>query len=698
MAIINKLRSNKWVMVVVLVTLALFVLSDLISGKSSFTSGSESIGSIDGNTISIAEFDGKYNALLAQIEAGGQGGTPEEKKDQASTYAWNQLIQSYLIEKEYDKIGITVGKDEAGKLLYSDDAHPTIKQYFSQDGVFNPNNVIQFKNQVAKKDPKMMEQFDLIIDQIVFDVKSRKYNSMLSKSIYATSLDAEDDYYASSNQVTGTSLTLNFSSIEDKDIKIEESDLKAYYKKHKKEYKQDESRDLEYTMISLVPSSNDTLAIKNDLLDLSTRFNEPGNDTAFAMLNSEDPQDPYYQSRGSFDQLIEKQLFSTPKDSVVGPLYFDGGFSLYKVLDKKTDSVMYYNAIMIQIPVGGTTTADTAAAIAKAKSIAAENKDPNGAFGFFQDKYFQGQLGTVSDLKWFRQGTQSKDINEAVKSMTLGSSAIIKTPYGPSLLVLTSSPSNQLVKLASIRKKIDAKSETLDSIYNKLAEVREQLESGDAKFDDVLKKFNFNKSIANNIRPSDKMMTGIPGTKGVVTWAYNEKREEGEVSDIIITDEFYILAILSKIKEEGLSSFEDVKDRVKMEVMNEKKAEMLIAKIEEAKKSSKNIEEIATKLKTVAFPINGLYFNAPSVEGTGNDVSLVGYAFGLKPKTMSRPITSNVGVSLIYVSEFKKAENPVSIQSRQEILYSSKKQQIPYLAYEVLKKAAKVKDQRYKFY
>lgn len=698
MAIINKLRSNKWVMVVVLLTLALFVLSDLLSGKSSFTSGSESVGSIDGNTITIAEFDGKYNALLTQIEAGGQGGTPEEKKDQASTYAWNQLIQSYLIEKEYDKIGITVGKDEAGKLLYSDDAHPTIKQYFSQDGVFNPNNVIQFKNQVAKKDPKMMDQFDLIIDQIVFDVKSRKYNSLLSKSIYATSLDAEDDYYASSNQINGTSLTLNFSSIEDKDIKIEESDLKAYFKKHKNDYKQEESRDLEYTMISLVPSSNDTLSIKNDLINLFPRFSEPGNDTSFAMLNSEEPQDPYFQSRGSYNVMIEKQLFSVPKDSVVGPLYFDGGFSIYKVLDKKTDSVMYYNGIMVQIPVSGTTSADTAAAIANAKSIAAENTDPNGAFGFYQDKYFQGKLGAVSDLKWFRQGTQSKEINTAVKSMSLGSYAVLKTPYGPTLFVLTSSPSNQLIKLASIRKKIDAKSETLDSIYNKLAEVREQLDGDAGKFENVLKKYKFNKSIANNIKPSDKMMTGIPGTKGVVTWSYNENRKKGEVSDIIITDEFYILATLTKIKEEGLSSFEDVKDLVKIEVMNEKKAEKLIVKIEEAKKSSKNIEEIATKLKTVAFPINGLYFNAAAVEGTGNDISLVGYAFGLKPKTMSRPLTSNVGVSLIYVSEFKKAENPVSLQSRQEILYSSKKQQIAYQAYEVLKKAAKVKDQRYKFY
>jgi peptidyl-prolyl cis-trans isomerase D len=270
--------------------------------------------------------------------------------------------------------------------LYSDNAHPTIKQYFSQDGVFSPSNVINFRNQVAAKDPKSMEQFELIVKQIVLETKSRKYTSLISKSMYATALDAEDDFFASSAEAKGKSITLNFGNLEDKDFKVTDDELKSYLKKHASDFKQKEGRDLEYIMLSVLPTKQDTMAIKQEVESLIPTFRTTDNDSLYVAINSSEPFDPYFQSRGTYDKAIESRLFSAPKDSVIGPLYANGVFSLVKVIDSKLDSVSYITAFRAEIYVKGTTKQDTLDAIAKAKKLAAESKSSADPFSFLQQK------------------------------------------------------------------------------------------------------------------------------------------------------------------------------------------------------------------------------------------------------------------------------------------------------------------------
>jgi hypothetical protein len=265
-------------------------------------------------------------------------------------------------------------------------------------------------------------------------------------------------------------------------------------------------------------------------------------------------------------------------------------------------------------------------------------------------------------------------------------------------LKLNQPKSNQLIKVAQVKRKVEPLSSTQDSLYQVISEFRNELVGKDGEFDVITKKYKLNKGIANNVKATDKVMTGIPGTSEVVRWSYNDKRENGDYSDVIVTDNFYIVAHLTKIKEEGTADFADVKEKLTRLVIDEKKAEKLKSQMNDAIKSSKTVDEIAVKLKTMAHPIQNLYFNAAAVEFAGNDMALVGYVFGLNPKTISKPIVSKNGVHLFFIDEIKKPELPTSLKSRQDILYMQKKQQAYSLSYEALKKAGDVVDERYKYY
>ncbi len=699
MSILNKLRNSTWVLMIILVSLVLFVVSDYFSSKSKFGfGGTQNVGEIAGTSISVLEFDAKYKELLAQLNSNGSGET-EQTKEQASSYAWNQFVQTLIVDKEYASLGLDISVAEAGKLLYSDDAHSTIKQYFSKDGQFSPSNVINFKNQVAKKDPKMMAQFELILKQVFMEVQSRKYNSLVAKSLYATNLDAEDDYFASTLNYNGKSVTLNYATVDDKSIKIEDSDLKDYIKRHKDEFKQKASRDLDYILINVSPSKADTLEVRNALASEINEFKDAEVDSVYVQLNSTVPYSDLFQSHGSFNKAYESKLFSAPKDSVIGPIYYDGGFSLFKVLDKKSDSVTYYNAIRVELAIKGSTKDDTLKAIANGKKLGAESNSSSNSLEFFNSKVNTGEVTYAQDLGWVREGSQDEQVNKAVKTLGMGQSTVVKSMYGLSLIKLVDPKSSELIKIGEVRKPIEALKSTEDEAYQKASNFRSSL-SGDNKdeFEKQVKKNNLVKSIANNVKESDRAMTGIPGTIDVVRWAFDDKRELGDYSDVISAGDLLIVAKLSKIKKEGTSDVEDVREKVTRLVMDEKKAKILVQQFEDGMKKSKTIEDLATNVKSMVQPFYNTNFYSTNVQFAGNDLKLVGYVCGLKTNTMSRPITSNDGVHVVLVEGVSKVDVPKDLSSRKKILYDQKKQQVYNSVFEALKKAADVKDERYKFY
>ncbi len=701
MATLNKLRNSKWVLFVVLLSLGLFVASDYFSSSNKYgQSGSQAVGEIDGKDVSLLEFDAKYKTVMEQMANNGMPET-EDSRAQASTYAWNQFLQEYIIDKEYEKLGIDISVDESGSLLYSDNAHPTIQQYFSQfseDGVFRPANVIMAKNR-AKKDEKVRVFFENVVQQVFLDVLNKKYNSIIAKSIYATSLDVEDDYYASQTTMTGKSVSLSYSSIEDKTIKVTDDELKAYISKHKDEFKQTESRDLEYVLINVAPSKEDTLALREELAEDMVNFASTEDDSLYTVLNGVAPYNAEYKFRGSFNKDIESSLFSAPTDTVIGPFYYDGGYSIFKVTKTKEDSLGYYHAIKAEIPVKGTTKNDTAAAIALGKKIGIESRGAANRMEFLNTKANAGELSYAYDLGWIKEGSQSDaEMNKALKTLGPGESTVIKSPYGLSLVILAESKSNKLIQVAEVRRLVAPLKSTEDVAFQKALNFRNSLTGAKGEFEAKTQKAGIAKSVANNVKESDRTMTSIPGTLDVVRWAFAEEREEGDYSDVIANENMLIVAHLVRIKEEGTAKVDDAREKVTKLVINEKKAAILLEKFNSSLKTAKTIEDIAVAVKSTVQPFDRLNFYAPNVQFAGNDIKLVGLVCGLKPKVLSKPVVSNDGVHIFYVESVSKPELPTDGKERQKELYGQKKQQAYNLVFDALKKYAKVKDERYKFY
>ncbi len=698
MAIISKLRRSGWVLGIILISLVLFVISDFITNYNKYTSsGSKGeVGSISGESIKLEEFDQKYKQTLAQYEATGQP-IDDEAKNQVSNVVWNQFVQERIIEKEYDVLGLTVPQDEAATLLYTNDAHPLIKQNFSQpNSPFDPTIVRKIIDQ-NKKNPEIMGQIERLVKQVILETQNRKYTSLISKSLYASSLDVEDDYYSNTSLAKGKIVTLNFLTIPDKDISVSDAEMQEYINNHKEDFKQEDLRDIDYASFYVTASKEDTTLIKDELAKEIPAFASNTNDSAYITLNN-GVFDNSYKSPGNYPRELSDLLTKAIKDSVYGPIYYEGGFSLLKVTGIKEDSVANVHAVKCEVPIKGNTKQDTMNALAEAKKIAAQVKTSANALEFLNQKATVGEVINPYDMGWFSEGSQQVDITKILKGMSNGDAVAAKTVFGVSIFKLVSPKSKRLIQLAEVRKGIEPLQATEDAAYAKALNFRNMLTSPTEDFEKITSKAGVAKGVAKDIKEGDKVIMGIPESRELVRWIYNEDRKVGDYSDVFSLSDRQIVVRIAKIKKEGTKSLDDCRSDVERLVRNEKKAEKLKADFDKALKNAKTTEDVAIAVKSISQPIDGIAFNSPSVPYAGADSKIVGVLFGVKLNQLSKPIVSKEGVHVVFIESISKQQLPTTLETRKKSLYAEQKGRVYESVLGSLKKSEEVKDFRFRFY
>lgn len=120
MSVIQKIRDKYAKISVVAIALALlgFILMDAFSGRSNLFGGnSTTLGSVNGTDIDYMNFEKK---LKAQEEYQKQQGmqADESGRQQLLESTWNQEVNQILMQSEFEKLGLAIGKNELTDILF----------------------------------------------------------------------------------------------------------------------------------------------------------------------------------------------------------------------------------------------------------------------------------------------------------------------------------------------------------------------------------------------------------------------------------------------------------------------------------------------------------------------------------------------------------------------------------------------------
>jgi peptidyl-prolyl cis-trans isomerase D len=187
-------------------------------------------------------------------------------------------------------------------------------------------------------------------------------------------------------------------------------------------------------------------------------------------------------------------------------------------------------------------------------------------------------------------------------------------------------------------------------------------------------------------------LSGVRNAREIVRWAFNKETQLGAVTDQVYEcDGAYVIATLKEIYKKGYATLEQVRPMIEQEVRRDKKAEMQLARAEEAAKVAKDINSFATK---VNMPVDTLDSVAYGNSYFGK--------FGMEPKVqsviaatksgMTNPVKGASAVYMVQVDSKAPAEgmNADMMRVQLEQGYRNKVRQIT----EVLRMKANIEDTR----
>ncbi|HCS21946.1 MAG TPA: hypothetical protein DIW47_15560 [Bacteroidetes bacterium] len=708
MAVIEKIRQRTGLLILIIgLALLSFLVSDAISNNMGIFRGEDNtVGVIDGRTITYQEFSEKTDKISDNLEQQGQP-VNEFTLNMIREQVWNDYFQTLVIDEQYEELGLMVTGDEIFAAVTNPVDFPQIR------------DAAAFKNQATQQfDPALMVNYLKQLDQdetgdmkrqwVEFENNNlkpqliqKKYNLLLSKAVYKTSLEVKAEMEANMTTVDAKIVGFNFNSIVDDSVAVSEEEMETYLKAHQSEYQQEATRRIEYVLFDITPTMEDTAKALEWITGKKAKFETAKNDTIFIQSNSDKGFDTTFKSRGTYPDDVEPAIFTANEGDIIGPAYSEGKFSLYKVLKFNEDTVPYIRASQILIkPKGGYEKEDSLHAVVRANAIAAALR--KGADFTQMAKDSSQDYRTASkggDLGWMKKGTGALQevVERSLYTTPEGGIIVVRGSGGVHILKVTGAKTYRTAMIGEISHNITYSSETEGTVYDEAFRFASESREGTA-FSDNAEAAGYIKRVSDDLKESSETLPDMSNAREIIRWAFHEDTEINSVSPVFNVDNKYIVAQLIGIKEKGLAKLEDVRERLENDTRIAKKGEILKKRIEGVMDGNKSIEQIALDLGAIVNSSPNTMFSNPNLPFVGNDPILTGAIMGSEENKIYGPIETETGVWIYMV--IKRNEVPFNgdMMAERNRMIQTSSSDVANRAFEALKKMAEMEDYRYKFF
>jgi peptidyl-prolyl cis-trans isomerase D len=731
MSVLERLRKRSG-LIVAIVGLALlaFVLTGLFQKDSDMFGGSDNVvGEIAGKNIEYREFNMKVQEAIENTKKN-QGKTvlSQDETDQVVQQVWNQEINEQVMNKEYEKLGIAVSDEELYDLMV-DHPHPALVRNLSDQqsgqvapmfadektGQVSADKIRKFTQSMTDEQEKQWAQLEDYIKQVRI---IEKYNNLIKKGLYVTTTAAKQEYAAQNRSVNIRYVVKNYKLVADSTIKPTDAELNTYYTAHQNEYKQEAARQIEYVTFDIAPSTEDMDEVKNEMQQVAEEFRtkKADEDSTFVITESNSRfVDETWHTPGTLSPQIDTAMFKAEVGTVMGPYEENGAYIVAKLTGAKTsaDSAKVRHILIAYKGSGAseTVTRDRAQAKKLADSLLGVLKKGGGKFPDFVEKYSDDRGKTMPPDKkpgedytgkggnygWLNASSRFvPEFKDAGLDNKKGDLVIAESQFGYHIMeVLDSKGQQKKVQVATIDRKVDPSSKTMQAVFVKASEFASKNTTGDL-FQKAVREGNMNKRVSDDLKENDKNIKGLEGARSLVRWAYDN--EKGAVSEPMEFGDKFVVATLTVVKEKGIAPLEQVKEDVTAKVIQEKKAEMFSKEFESAiAGGATTIDALAAKTKLAVEQAPNVNFNTTAIPGSNNEPKVMGAVSVMKAKTLSKPLAGKEGVFVVYAEEVKEPAPQKDYKAQQTAAMQQMQPRVDYEVYDALKESANVVEHLVKF-
>lgn len=719
MTALGKIRS-KGILLIIIIGLGLFAFI----AEEAFRScngikgqNSQQIGEVLGEKIYVQDFqkllEEYQDAMKLTMRT---DNLSEDQLNQLKDQVWQQLVSERVMKEDCKKLGLTVTEDELQNVL-NDGTNQLLTQtpfVNQQTGRFDVSILKQFidayRKAEASNNSQQLDQMRPAYNYWLFVEKNlrtqllaQKYQSLLANCVLSNKVEAKMAFNEENEEAQIQLASIAYNTIKDADIKVTDEELKAKYEELKPAFRQQqETRDIKMVDVQVKASATDRAQLQKDMAGYQKQLAAAADPTQVVSKSGSMIQYIGLPVSGkAFQQYPD--IASKIDSMAVGTTGVventkDNTYNIVRILSRTElpDSVEFR-----QIQVGGKTLeAARASADSIQKALAA-----GGDFQAIAKRYGQDSTTTWFTGAMYEQAsTMSQDNRayiEALLNGAVGSTQNIELTQGNVVIqVLNRKAMKSKAVAAVIKKEIRFSDNTYSKAYNRFSQFVTQSQASLADLQKHATKFGYTVQDLNDFATSSHTVGNVGGSgiRDAIKWIFEAK--EGQVSQLFEAgkeNDHLLVLCMTKIHPQGYRPWDDaqVKEILKREVIRDKKAEMIMAKL----KGVNSIAAAQAKGAKVS-TVNQITFAAPAfIQATGAaEPALSGaVAATAQGKFCSAPVKGNAGV---YVFQVVKKQMRLAKYNEEQQIQMCRQRAMQYMGnfMQDLVFGAGVVDNRYLFF
>lgn len=715
MSIMSRIRNNI-VLVVVLIAVAIlaFTVQDTLSNLIGGGGGSNTVGEVAGQEISIQEFNERYQLLLNNQRQPGAPPLSDQQVNQTLDNAWSQMVNEIIVDNEKEKIGLQVTNAELADMFTGRNISQYVRSYFgsffdSPQAVeagytqgFSGANVRKYIQTLQDQGtPEQKADYKNFEDNLKDFREQERFDNLLRAAFAGSNTMAKEKYAEKTTTYDISYVAVPYASISDSSIAsdVSDSDYRDFIEENEFRFEQKAATVIQYAVFDIIPTAADSANARQELVRDKERFELAKNDSTFTIGKTRDPYQNQLVNISAVPADIQDAVLSATPGTVWGP-YLDatisfGGptdayYKLYKLVDAEISEDESWGKIRYKTVPFGT---DTAAAESEARDLLSQAR-----------RQSMDSLDAVVDAGWYTKGRLGEDVDEAVDNASIGSIiGPVKSTSGWAIIEVLNK-TNKRFGIANIENIIiysDGTKRAADKEASLFAAKAMDMGSVETAGGEANVRTYPSQELTVET-PASTQLTGLKeGSRQLVRWALDAK--DGEFSEIMEAGDAFVFAQVIDKKTPGVKPVSELRGVLKSQVFNRKKAEIIKDRLESIGGSDLNAIVAAYNEKygsgaAVQSTASGITFSSNQISGIGNAPKVVGTVAGMELNEVKGPIDDALGVYYVQLTNINEAAEPDAITLQQERSnYATQAQsQFSTKINAALRELADVKDTRYK--
>lgn len=710
MAVLGEIRNRPWLLMGIIAIAMLAFVVNPDSLEKLFGAKPGVYGKVNGDEITKEDFDDQLFLLQQQAQQQGQPAKGLEEQ------AWQMVVQSKLIEQQFDKMGLTLTEDMFWNQIQFDPMFAQNKENFDAKGNFKVQEIKkQIEELQTSGNVEMYNNWLKTRKAMQYRMMARQLFANVSTGITVSKKEAEEMMKQRDQVADIDFVKVDYAAYAQKNpVKITSQDLTDYIKKHPVMFKRDASRNVGLVYFPAAPSSEDDATAQKEINKLfaegsevsggKENFQNTTNDSMFVALNSDMPFNPQYFSASQLPVAIKDKVAAASIGTTFGPYKEQNFYVVSKILDKKPSDSTLSRHILVSYKgnqAAGTATRTKEEAKKLADSINTVVKaDPSKFVELLKYSSDPGSAAQGGSVGWTTPATPFvPEYLSFLANNGKGATAVVETQFGYHVINIEDKKSGAMTyKVANLVKAVKPSDKTENEVYTKATKFIQQVQGKSFNdFSNVAKKNNYQFSNPKEIGRFQGQLPGLGTDKDeeIIAWAFDKKREKGD-TDIFTVDGTgdRIVAFLNGVQDAGSADPEAVRDQIEPIIKNKMIAKQISDKIAAAKATSLDqIVKLFGGTKQSA-QVNML---SPQVAGA-MEPRVAGAAFGVAKGKLSNPVEGMTGVYVLVKKSETINKQPGDIKQVTQSIAGQNAQQFGQFLLKSLQDNANIKDYRIEVY